>query len=173
MLDGRDVQALDPAINALGKSLRGEVFAIRRGNRIRTTRGWEGETIAEFALTATTTLGIKQLLPFNDGKQVLATTAEGIFGVDQRGERRIHPQPDPDEEDWEPFLAMENAALSPDNAWVVIGDSASSPATAASSSPILVTSTMALASGWIRKNFRELPSSPTMKVGTSSPSTSR
>lgn len=124
VLNGTDLLELDDRIVAIGKSPRNGIFAVATGERIVTTRGWQGEAIKSFKRESSNGLGITQLLPFNDGQRLLIVTSEGIYlAADQ--EVLIHPVPDPDDDEWTPDIDMENAALSNDNAFIIVGDQAS------------------------------------------------
>jgi hypothetical protein len=56
----------------------------------------------------------EQLLVSPSGDRVVLATAEGIFLATPSGARRVHPLPDPEDDEWEPFVDMVNAAMSPD-----------------------------------------------------------
>ncbi|ALM50786.1 hypothetical protein AMR72_13165 [Flavobacterium psychrophilum] len=125
MLNGNEVIELDSAINAVGKSKRNEVFAILTDKEVITTKGWEGDIIAKFSLQQTADLGVTELIPFNDGERVLLTTSEGIFIISKDNEKRIHPVLDTDAEESDSYIDMENATLSNDNKFIVVGDQCS------------------------------------------------
>lgn len=125
LLKGDQVIALESTIGAIGKSKRNNVFAIVTNNTIVTTQGWEGNIIETFELETAKNLGITELIPFNDGKKVLMVTSEGIFIITKNNEKMIHPLPDPEDEEWEPYIDMENATLSNDNKYIVVGDQCS------------------------------------------------
>jgi hypothetical protein len=122
ILKGKMVIELDAAINAIGKSKKNNVFAIASNNAIVTTQGWEGTIIAQFNLDITKDFGITELIPFNDGEKVLLITSEGIFIISTESEKMIHPLPDLEDEEWESNIDMENATLSHDNNYIVVGD---------------------------------------------------
>lgn len=122
LLDGKRVIELDPSINAVGKSKRDNVFAIASNNSIVTTQGWQGDIIRTFELTESKGLGITELTPFNDGLQILLTTSDGIYIISDEGEKMIHPVPDPEDADWDSNMDMENATISHDNRYIVVGD---------------------------------------------------
>lgn len=125
LLKGDQVIALESTIGTIGKSKRNNVFAIVTNNTIVTTQGWEGNIIETFELETAKNLGITELIPFNDGKKVLMVTSEGIFIITQNTEKMIHPLPDPEDDEWEPYIDMENATLSNDNKYIVVGDQCS------------------------------------------------
>lgn len=125
LLKGDQVIALESTIGAIGKSKRNNVFAIVTNNTIVTTQGWQGNIIETFELETAKNLGITELIPFNDGKKVLMVTSEGIFIITQNTEKMIHPLPDPEDDEWEPYIDMENATLSNDNKYIVVGDQCS------------------------------------------------
>ncbi|MNJ91865.1 hypothetical protein D3C87_95200 [compost metagenome] len=126
LLDGDKVMELDESIDAVGKSKQGNVFAIAAGNKITTVQGWEGEIIHEFELIELANTGITELYPFNDGKKMVVVTSEGIYLVSAEEEKLIHPvreeNEENDEEEWSPDIDMENAALSNDNRYILVGD---------------------------------------------------
>ncbi len=128
ILDGMEVKKLESSIDAVGKSKRGNVFAVLKGDQIVTTQGWQGDIIHTFELTNTNGLGVTELIPFNDGQKVMSVTSEGIFIISPESEKLIHPnhEEEEDEEDWGPDIDMENATLSNDNNFIVVGDQCSS-----------------------------------------------
>lgn len=85
-------------------------------------RRWDGEVLAEYNLTGLNGVGITQLLPFNDASGVLCVTSSGIFVVSALGEKLIHPVHDADDPEWTSDIDMENATLSHDNEYIVVGD---------------------------------------------------
>ena len=119
--DGETLE-LDSSIKAIGKSKQHNVFAIAANNTIVTTQGWEGEIIATFTLDKAKNIGITELIPFNDGLKVLLVSSDGIYIISNDTENLIHPLPDPEDDEWEPYLDMENATLSNDNKYIVVGD---------------------------------------------------
>lgn len=125
ILNDEEVIKLDETIDAIGKSKKGNVFAIQIGNKITTTNGWQGKIIAEFEINEGGGLGITQLIPFNDGLKVLSVTSEGIFLIDKHQENMIHPEPDLEDEEWDSNIDMENGTLSNDNKFVIVGDQCS------------------------------------------------
>jgi hypothetical protein len=125
ILDNEDTLKLDSTINAIGKSKKNNVFAISAENKIITTQGWEGNIISTFELKEAKDLGITELIPFNDGYKVLLITSEGIFLITKETEKMIHPVPDLDDEEWDSYIDMENATLSNDNQFIVVGDQCS------------------------------------------------
>lgn len=122
MLNDGKVLKLDEKINAIGKSKKNNIFAIATEGKISTFKGWEGELINEFELTETANLGITELIPFNDGEKLILVTSEGIYLVSNEIERLIHPINEDNEEDWSSNIDMENATLSNDNRYIVVGD---------------------------------------------------
>ncbi len=122
MLSDDKVIILDSAIDAIGKSKRNNVFAIASNNQIVTTQGWEGDIIQTFELSATKGLGITNLIPFNDGLKILLTTNEGIYLISSEKEKMVHPEPDLEDDEWDSNIDMENATLSNDNRYIVVGD---------------------------------------------------
>lgn len=124
ILNNKDILELDASIAAVGKSKQNNVFAIAANNSISTTQGWEGPIIATFPLDKAKDIGITELIPFNDGLKVLLVSSDGIYIISNTDETMIHPLPDPEDDEWEPYMDMENATLSNDNKYIVVGDQA-------------------------------------------------
>jgi hypothetical protein len=122
LLEGERVTSLEPTIDAIGKSKQNNIFAVLVHGKIVTPRGWQGDVICSFDLKHTKELGVTELIPFNDGMKILMVTSDGIFLISAHGEQMIHPVPDPDDEEWTANIAMENATLSNDNEFIVVGD---------------------------------------------------
>lgn len=122
LLNNDQTIELDKDINAIGKSKQDNIFAIATDSKISTFRGWEGVLINEFTLNETAKLGITELIPFNDGSKILIVTSEGIYLVTKNEEQLIHPLNEECEEDWSSYIDMENATLSNDNKYIVVGD---------------------------------------------------
>ena len=125
LLKNDTIIELDDTISAIGKSKKNNVFAIVSNHKIVTTQGWQGEIIATFNLEKTKDLGITELTPFNDGHKILLTTSEGIYIISKDAENMIHPVPDLEDEEWESDMDMENATISNDNNYIVVGDQCS------------------------------------------------
>ncbi len=125
ILNNQEIIELDSSIHAIGKSKINNIFAIANGNQIVTTNGWQGEIIESFNLDATKELGITELIPFNNGLKVLLVSSEGIYLIDKKDEKMIHPEPDLEDEEWTSYIDMENATLSHDNNYIVVGDQCS------------------------------------------------
>lgn len=122
ILDNDKVVTLDENILAVGKSNLHNIFAIATKEKITTISGWEGEKINEFKLDKLKNIDISYLIPFNNGNKVLVVTSEGIYLINTNSEVMIHPVPDENDDEWESYLAMENATLSHDNKYIVVGD---------------------------------------------------
>ncbi|GGZ81325.1 hypothetical protein [Algibacter mikhailovii] len=122
VLDNENTLKLDSTINAIGKSKKNNVFAISAENKITTTQGWEGNIISTFELIETKDLGITELIPFNNGLKILLVASEGIYLIAKESEKMIHPVPDLEDEEWDSYIDMENATLSNDNEYIVVGD---------------------------------------------------
>jgi hypothetical protein len=122
LLNNNQAVELDKTINAIGKSKQNNIFAIATESKISTFKGWEGELISEFTLNETAKLGITELIPFNDGNKLLIITSGGIYLVSKNEEKLIHPLNEDNEEDWSSNIDMENATLSDNNAYIVVGD---------------------------------------------------
>ncbi|MVT09043.1 YncE family protein [Chitinophaga tropicalis] len=125
ILDNDRLIKLDEAIYAIGKSKQGNIFAVERDNTIVTTRGWQGDIICEFTLHETADETITELIPFNDGKRLLLVSTKGIFLIDGNGEKRIHPANTSNKAGKTPDIDMENATLSHNNDFIVVGDQGS------------------------------------------------
>ncbi len=125
ILDNENTLKLDSEIDAIGKSKKNNVFAISANNKITTTQGWQGNIISTFELNKTKDLGITALIPFNYGRKILLITSEGIYLITEKYEEMIHPIPDLEDEEWDSYIDMENATLSNDNQYIVVGDQCS------------------------------------------------
>lgn len=125
LLDDTSLIQLDPSIEAIGKSKRNNVFAIKAAGRIITKQGWDGDTIDTFNLGEIEEVGISTMIPFNDGRKVLCTTSDGIYIISKEAVKMIHPVPDPDDEEWSSYIDMENATLSNNNQFIIVGDQCS------------------------------------------------
>ncbi|MCU0328365.1 MAG: hypothetical protein MUE53_05175 [Chitinophagales bacterium] len=124
ILDEDRITTLAKDITAIGKSKRNNIFAIATPEKISTSNGWAGQIISEFERKQTANIGITELIPFNDGKKVLLVTSEGIFLISSSSEQLIHPINEDNEDNWTPDIDMENATLSHDNNYIVVGDQA-------------------------------------------------
>jgi hypothetical protein len=122
LLEDKSLKKLDSSIEAIGKSKRNNVFAVKVAGSITTKQGWEGETLASFNCDEIENVGITELIPFNDGKKVLCVTSEGIHIISEDAFEMIHPLPDPTDEQWSSNIDMENATLSNNNQFIVVGD---------------------------------------------------
>jgi len=121
LLDDQEIVKLEESIDAIGKSKMGNVFAYQIGNKITTTRGWQGELICEFEIKKNRDVGITTLIPFNNGLKVLTVTTEGIYIISKTSEVMIFPEPDLDDDEWESNIDMENATISNDNKFIIAG----------------------------------------------------
>lgn len=122
ILNNDQTLELDKDIEAIGKSKQNNIFAVAFKNKISTFNGWEGEVLNEFILVKTANLGITELIPFNDGSKIVIVTSEGIFLVTKNEEKLIHPLNFENEEEWTSNIDMENATVSNDNKFIVVGD---------------------------------------------------
>lgn len=122
VLNGKEVIKLDKSIDAIGKSKRGNIFAIQIGNKITTTNGWQGDLISEFEIKENEGIRINQLIPFNDGLKVLSITSEGIYLISKYEEKMIHPVPDLEDDEWDSYMSMENGTISNNNRYIIVGD---------------------------------------------------
>jgi hypothetical protein len=122
ILNNDQTLALDKDIEAIGKSKQNNIFAVAFKNKVSTFKGWEGEVLNEFILDKTANLGITELIPFNDGSKIVIVTSEGIFLVTKNEEKLIHPLNVENEEGWTSNIDMENATISNDNKFIVVGD---------------------------------------------------
>ncbi len=125
LLDGDQTIPLESTIESIGKSKQNDVFAVLDKGKIVTTQGWEGDIIESFDLQETKGLGVTELIPFNDGKRILLVTAEGIYLISKDKEIMVHPVPDLADEEWDQSIDMENATLSHDNQYIIVGDQCS------------------------------------------------
>ena len=128
LLSGTTVHILDDTIKGLGKSMRNGVFAIAYADTLVTYQGWNGPEIATFQLGELANLGISKLIPFNDGTRILFVTSEGVYLLEEEKQQLIHPvlseeeQKEAEEEGYDFYIDMENATLSHDNTYIVVGD---------------------------------------------------
>lgn len=125
ILEDDRLQKLPENITSIGKAVSGSCVAIATDEKISTYANWEGELISEFAYPWGEGFPITQLIPFNDGKQVLLVTSEGIYLLSSDGSKLIHPVEDDTDDEWEPSISMEHAALSPENDFICAGDQGS------------------------------------------------
>lgn len=65
---------------------------------------------------------LERCLVMPGGERVVTVTDEGIFLIDASGARRVHPEPDPSDDEWTPNVDMAHAALSPDGGLLCVGD---------------------------------------------------
>jgi len=121
ILDNQELVILDKSIDSIGKSKKGNVFAYQTGNKITTTKGWQGEIINEFEIIENKDVGITKLIPFNDGNKLLTVTSEGIYLISKDNEKMIFPEPDLEDEEWDSNIDMENGTISNDNQYIVAG----------------------------------------------------
>lgn len=144
VIDGVSLAPL-PGVTGLGRSVDRRCFARCDGSAITTHAGFDGPCIARFTLPAgneglpdsfgmgTHPNGARcdALIPFNDGRRVLLLNPTGVYLVDERGVRRIHPQTfDEDGPYTWPKNQLDNSlaldmlhmALSPDELHIVLGD---------------------------------------------------
>jgi hypothetical protein len=122
---------LDPAIVSIGRSPRENCFALASKNRIITTAGWDGPVIYEFKYPD---IPITQMIPFNDGLQVMLITPNGIYITVNEDCVLIHPvyareeEEEFEEEEDDEYgteISMEHGALSPDNKLISFGEQGS------------------------------------------------
>lgn len=125
LIKGTEVEVLDHTIKGMGKAMRGTVIALAYSDKIVTHEGWNGSVIAEFKLNE---IAISKLIPFNDGKRVLVVSTQGVYLVEEQEQKLIHPifseeeKKEALEEGYELAIDMENATLSQDNTYIVVGD---------------------------------------------------
>lgn len=122
LLNGEEITVLDESILAVGKSKKENVFAILTEGKITITKGWQGEIISTFNLKETKNINPTGLIPFNDGSRVLFISSDGIYIISEDKEQLIHPEFDPDDEDWSSYLSMENGTLSNDNQYIIVAE---------------------------------------------------
>jgi len=122
LLEGDAVTELEPAIELIGRSKQGNVYAILEQGAITTTRGWQGAVITRIELNRTKGLAVEELIPFNDGTRVIIVTNDGISLVSKDHEELLHPALGPADEDQSTSIDMANATLSHNNEFIVVGD---------------------------------------------------
>lgn len=120
------VERLNEAICGIGKSHQNGIFAIATDETITLRKGWQGEIIQTFERKETKGLSVSDLLPFNNGSQVILVTPSGIFLINNKLEKLILPDFDADDYDeeekaWRLNLSMENATISHNNKFIVVG----------------------------------------------------
>ncbi|MBV8328031.1 hypothetical protein [Chryseobacterium sp.] len=122
LLDHGQITRLNENIHAIGKSKKGNIFAIARGQHISVYKDWDGELINQFELDENPDFGITEITPFNDGSKVLIVSSEGIFLISGKEKKLIHPVNEDNDDEWTSQIDMENAALSNDNSYIAVGD---------------------------------------------------
>lgn len=127
--NGNTLEELDPAIVSIGKSPLGNCFATAANNKIITSYGWQGTELYEFDYPAEG-LTITQLIPYNDGSQVIVVSSKGIYRLGENEGYLLHPiyldEEAEDEEYAGADIDMEHAALSPNNNIISLGSQDSS-----------------------------------------------
>lgn len=122
-------------LQCVGRSPNRQCFAKYDGTQLTTHVGWEGPTIARFALPQGThgtasaresgerpaAPACDELVPFSDGLKVLWRNATGVYLLSPDAVQRLHPQ-EGDREDGPLDLDMLHMALSPDERHIAVGD---------------------------------------------------
>ncbi len=121
ILEGNETTEQDSSIDAIGKSKQNNVFAVLTKGKIITTQGWQGDLIESFELKDTKDLGATTIIPFNNGRKILFVSSDGIYLISKDKELLIHPEPDLEDEELESYIDMENADISYDNEYIVVG----------------------------------------------------
>lgn len=125
LLTDQKLELLHPSIISIGKSHINEIFAIATKESITTHHGWGGKEIGSFIHPRVKDLPITQLLPFNNGLEVLLVSSDGIFLLTENHCNLIHPVPDLTDDKWESNIDMGHASISPDNKYIALGDQCS------------------------------------------------
>ncbi|SFI83494.1 hypothetical protein [Thermoflavimicrobium dichotomicum] len=135
----------------VGRSPDRRYYALAYDNRCDLLDGWNGPKVREFYWPKNLEVVLEwtecspyasipfitSLIPFPDGKRILLNNRYGVFVIDEKGTKRIHPSVEWIHEEWkwhqeyklnDPFvidLSMEHAALSPDGKLIAVGDQCS------------------------------------------------
>ncbi len=114
----------------IGASPDRRFFARVSSQEIAVHEGWDGEVVARLAFPdAWDGDGQVRLLDgcyvLPDGQRVVAVSNEGVFLIGAEGAVRVHPQPDPTDDEWTPEIDMGHAAVSPDGDLICVGDQSS------------------------------------------------
>lgn len=117
-------------VRGLGSSSDREHFARVSSGGIEVHAGWSGPVSARLPFPRAWSedaplRALEQCLVMPGGERVVAVTSEGVFLIDASGSQRVHPEPDPDDDDWTPHTDMTHAAISPDGELLCVGDQGS------------------------------------------------
>lgn len=144
LVDGLATQVLEK-LRGLGRSIDRQIWASADDDAIVTYQGFQGSVIARFPFPDGTeglppmlspspdplARRCDELIPFNDGRRVLLRNPTGVYLLDYRGARRLHPQVFDEDGPYtwrknrgEGSLDMDmvHMALSPDEQWIAVGD---------------------------------------------------
>lgn len=122
LLNDDELVVLDKSITSVGKAPKGNVIAIANGTSITTFKEWCGEEISSFNIPEIKGSGITKLIPYNNGLKVVVVSSAGIYLLSSGENKLVHPEYDAEDEDWSADIDMENAVLSFDNKYIVVGD---------------------------------------------------
>ncbi|MEO0481226.1 MAG: WD40 repeat domain-containing protein [Planctomycetota bacterium] len=116
--------------HALATSPDGRHIARVSPEGISISEDWDGSPTTRLRLPSYEREGkplhqFTQLHVFPGGRRVLTVCEDGIYLVDEHGSRLVHPEPDPDEAEWTPYVDMAHAAVSPDGELICVGDQCS------------------------------------------------
>lgn len=128
-LDNEQLTALED-VRCLGVTSDRSHFARVSSTGIEVRLSWDGPVSACLPLPRTWSddtplCTIEQCLVMSGGERVVTVTSEGIFLIDASGARRVHPELDPDDDEWTPDVDMAHASISPDGKLICVGDQCS------------------------------------------------
>ncbi|MGB1294278.1 MAG: hypothetical protein ACPG6V_02275 [Flavobacteriales bacterium] len=122
LLENQKITKLDSDIQYISKSKKEQVFLILKNDIAVTTKGWQGNKIAEFGISET--LEIEKIEPSNDGRKlIVASSNHGAFLFTETDEKYLFPRKEMMEksEIEEIYLNMFNMTFSNNNEFIVMG----------------------------------------------------
>ncbi|MEM6675405.1 MAG: WD40 repeat domain-containing protein [Planctomycetota bacterium] len=128
-VDGERLTALED-VRGVGVSPDRKHFARVSSGGIEVRLGWEGPVTVRMAFPQSSSEDdpvseIERCLVMPGGERVVTVTSEGIYSISASGAKLVHPEPDPDDEDWTPDIDMAHAAIAPDGELICVGDQSS------------------------------------------------
>lgn len=126
ILNKERIEKISEDIRSIGKSQKNNIFAIAYAEKIDIYQWFFGEKIAEFPRNITQwwqtvyedgstdfAFPLTKIIPFNDGKKALLVSPRGFYLVSETEERLLPLDLE--------MIDMENACVSHDNEYIVIG----------------------------------------------------